>query len=421
MSQLSDLGIVRRLCKRYVDDVNMAADELPVGTRFADGRLFVDDGEVAGDMLTPGDKRTMEVIKSVGNSIHWSIQLEIDYPSNHNDGKMPSLDLKLYVRDIQGSQKIVHEFYAKDVSSKAVVNANSALSIQQKRTVLTQELLRVLLNCSVDVPWVDVARHASNMVQRMQFSGFARKFRHEIVVSALKAYDDIHRKVERGERPLYRPYDWNREERDKEKRAKVDSWYKRGGYESVIFVQSTPGSELKRKFQAEIDRVGLRIRVVEKAGRSVKSALQKSDPFQIAGCGRGACLICEKNGRGSCSKDGINYEISCVGCEEDNHGGKYHGESSKNGFTRGKKHLEEFDRRAESSVIWRHCRERHGGEIQDFKMNITGNYRNDAMLRQISEAVRINDTPREQLINNRTEWNYVNFPRVLVDNEDVNL
>jgi hypothetical protein len=44
-------------------------------------------------------------------------------------------------------------------------------------------------------------------------------------------------------------------------------------------------------------------------------------------------------------------------------------------------------------------------------MNITGNYRNDAILRQISEAVRIDDTPREQLINNRTEWNYLNFPR----------
>ena len=51
-------------------------------------------------------------------------------------------------------------------------------------------------------------------------------------------------------------------------------------------------------------------------------------------------------------------------------------------------------------------------------MNITGNYRNDAMLRQISEAVRINNTPCENLINNRTEWNYVQFPRVLVDNGD---
>ena len=66
----------------------------------------------------------------------------------------------------------------------------------------------------------------------------------------------------------------------------------------------------------------------------------------------------------------------------------------------------------------RHCRERHSGEIQDFQMDITGIYKNDAMLRQISEAVRINNTPQEQLINNRTEWNYVQFPRVLVDNGD---
>ena len=253
----------------------------------------------------------------------------------------------------------------------------------------------------------------------MQFSGFAKKFRYEVVSSALKAYDEIHRKVDRGERPLYRPFESNREERDREKTDKGLSWYKRGGYESVIFVQSTPGSELKRKFQAEVDRCGLRIRIVEKAGRSVKSAVQRSDPLKAAACDRKICLVCETGGRGSCSKDGVNYEITCVGCEEADRGGIYHGESSKNGFTRGKKHLEDFDRRAESSVIWRHCRERHGGDIQDFNMNITGNYRNDAMLRQISEAVRIDGTPREQLINNRTEWNYLNFPRVLVDNGDV--
>ena len=110
------------------------------------------------------------------------------------------------------------------------------------------------------------------MVLRMQFSGFAKTFRYEVVSSALKAYDEILRKVGRGERPLYRPFEWNREERDREKADKALSWYKQGGYESVIFVQSTPGSELNRKFQVEIDRRGLRIRVVEKAGCSVKSA-----------------------------------------------------------------------------------------------------------------------------------------------------
>eukprot|EP00794_Sanderia_malayensis_P004007 gene4007-4556_t len=70
---------------------------------------------IESDLLVPGDRGTMEVIKSIGNSIHPSIQLEIDCPSNHDDRKMPSLDLKLHVRDVGGAKKIVHEFYAKVV------------------------------------------------------------------------------------------------------------------------------------------------------------------------------------------------------------------------------------------------------------------------------------------------------------------
>ena len=418
ISRLSDLGIVARLCKRYVDDVNFATIELPVGTRYANGKLYVDEEAVEGDMLISGDKRTMEVVKSIGNGLHPSIQLEVDCPSNHEDGKMPILDLKVWVGKIDGETRIIHEFYAKEVSSKAVINARSALSWQQKRTVLTQEVLRVLLSCSSDIPWEQVARHASTMALRMQFSGYSKKFRHEVVDSAVKAYDDIRRKVTSGERPLYRPFEWEREERDQVKQNKVLNWYKKGGYESIIFVPSTPGSELQRRYQEEIDRHGLRIRTVEKAGRSLKSMLQRSNPFKKATCGRESCLICETGGRGSCSKDGINYDITCVGCEDEGQAKAYVGESSKNGFTRGKKHLQELDGKTTSSVMWRHCREYHGSDIQDFRMSVTGNYSNDAMLRQISEAVRINNIGQERLINNKTEWNFVTFPRVMVDSGD---
>ena len=54
--------------------------------------------------------------------------------------------------------------------------AESALSWRQKRTVLTQELLKVLLNCSAYVPWERVTVHANNMVLRMQYSGILRNF-----------------------------------------------------------------------------------------------------------------------------------------------------------------------------------------------------------------------------------------------------
>ena len=409
------LGLEETLCKRYVDDVNHALRELPLGTRYIHGVLSVVEAEVEEDRKISGDKRTMEMVKQIGNEIHPSIQLEIDYPSNYEDNKMPILDLKAWVETKDGSTRIVHQHYAKDVSSNAVVHAKSALAWSAKRSILTQEVLRVLLNCSPDLRWEERAQHASVMVLRMQYSGYTRKFRAEVVESALKAYDIILTQVREGVRPLYRPYEWNREERDREKREKRLGWYKKGGYDSVIFVPSSPGSELQRRYQQEIDHQGIRIRAVECAGRTLKGALQRSNPFRGASCSRESCFVCDSGGRGSCEKEGVRYQIECLGCDEEEKKSIYVGETSRNTYTRGLEHLSELNGRVPQSVLWRHCSEKHGGNMVDFRMGVTGQYRNDAMMRQIAEAVRINGSDDGELINNKSEWNYLTFPRVRVD------
>ena len=46
---------------------------------------------------------------------------------------------------------IMHEYYYKDVATKAVVDARSAMPWIDKRTVITQEILRILLRCSPDL------------------------------------------------------------------------------------------------------------------------------------------------------------------------------------------------------------------------------------------------------------------------------
>ena len=43
-----------------------------------------------------------------------------------------------------------------------------------------------------------------------------------------------------------------------------------------------------------------------------------------------------------------------------------------------------------------------------FEMNVTGSYSNDAMLRQISEGVRIDQVQEDSLMNSKNEWNYFN-------------
>ena len=118
---------------------------------------------------------------------------------------------------------VLDEFYSKDVASKCVINARSALPWSCKRTVLTQEILRIFLNCSRELPWETVVSHVNHM---------------------------------------YRPRDWRQLERAKERWGKRGTWYRKGGFDTVIFVPATPGSQLKNRYMREIKEAGLKIKVV---------------------------------------------------------------------------------------------------------------------------------------------------------------
>ena len=199
-----------------------------------------------------------------------------------------------------------------------------------------------------------------------------------------------------------------------QKEKKRREWYKQGGFDSVLFVPSTPNGKLKRMYQTEISKSGLRIKVVEKTGRTLKSQLQASNPFrQQEGCGRPSCFICSTTKKGNCNTESITYKIECEGetCMKN----KYKGESSGNGYNRGKKHMSDLSgRNARNSPLWRHCLEEHDGELQSFQMSVTGTYKNDAMLRQITEAVQIENTATGTLMNDRAEWNMTRVPRVTI-------
>ena len=47
-------------------------------------------------------------------------------------------------------------------------------------------------------------------------------------------------------------------------------------------------------------------------------------------------------------------------------------------------------------------------------MSVTGTFKDDAMLRQITEAVQIENLDPEKLMNSRTEWNMTRVPRATI-------
>ena len=411
--RLDRINLLPKMHQRYVDDTNLTAIETEVGARYDGTQLQINENTAAEDEGVPPDERTMRVIQQVASYIHPSIRSTIDCPSRHADGKMPSLDVKMWIKEVNNQRKILYEHYEKEMTTKAVIHAKSALPIQTKRTVLTQEVLRILLHCSKYLEWNTVCTHINRFMKKMQFSGYSQPFRYTVVNSAINAMKIIREKESLGIRPMYRPKEWRRVEREKEKVEKRRTWYKSGGFDSVLFVPSTPESKLKNLYQREIMKSGFRVKVVETASASLKSRLQTSNPFKPRRCGRIDCFVCTTEGEGNCNPEGITYKIECLGeCDERD---DYKGESADNGYIRGKKQLNDLQRRdAKNSPLWRHCRDVHNSRMQQFKMSVTGTFKNDAMLRQITEAVQIENVDPERLMNTRAEWNMTRVPRATI-------
>jgi len=286
------------------------------------------------------------------------------------------------------------------------------LPIQVKRTILTQQVLRVLLNCSGDLLWEEKATHVNEMMRKVQFSGYNKKFRYEIVNSAMKAYNKIVEEDCKGLKPMYRPRNFQESERKEGKKRKKKSWYEKGGYKSVIFIPSTPQSILKKRYEEEIKKTDIQIKVIEQAGTPLKRILQRSNPFRKDRCDDNECFICKNGGKGNCRRANIKYSIRCKkdGCDN-----VYNGETSKNAYTRGKEHEMNYRSKADNSHMWKHCVIDHNGEEQIFNMEIDKTFRKDPLLRQITEAIAIEETEENNRMNSRAECRQNRVPRITIN------
>ena len=116
-------------------------------------------------------------------------------PSNYEDEKLPILDLKVWMGDVETElgtkRKIVHKHYVKSIANKYVIDQRSAMSMQSKRRILTQMCLRVFLNNSKHLSWEEKKETVEFFIRRMQASGYDQKFRYEILKSAINAYEKM--------------------------------------------------------------------------------------------------------------------------------------------------------------------------------------------------------------------------------------
>ena len=79
--------------------------------------------------------------------------------------------------------------------------------------------------------------------------------------------------------------------------------------------RQTNDSNYKKNVEKLVQKHKLRIRVVERAGQTVKQVLQRSDPFQKMKCEREDCFICRNDIPINCRERGVCYQLQCSICE----------------------------------------------------------------------------------------------------------
>ena len=92
----------------------------------------------------------MEIIVEVAQSIDGIIKFTYDIPENHTSGRLPVLDVDVNINKKE-ENRVDFQFFEKPTKNKRVILENSALPANQKRTILTQECLRRLLNTKIEL------------------------------------------------------------------------------------------------------------------------------------------------------------------------------------------------------------------------------------------------------------------------------
>ena len=152
LKKVEESDLVMKVYSRYVDDSNQVT--------------------MVPDDHTP--QTTIQKLLEIANSIEDGIVMEVDIVDNHDDLKLPILDMKCWV-DSEGFAQYMH--YEKPVSSKLVISERSAHA-NGCRSVHMNELDRRMSNTSQGPNWEErVAPALSDYMSRMKSAGYNENYR----------------------------------------------------------------------------------------------------------------------------------------------------------------------------------------------------------------------------------------------------
>ena len=94
MEKLRRLLVNQKMYAGYIDDRNIVVEVSSSGSRYnrEEDKIEIIHELVQSGKDEPGDKRTFEMVREVGNNLEEMIELMADFPSNYNRGMVTNRD-----------------------------------------------------------------------------------------------------------------------------------------------------------------------------------------------------------------------------------------------------------------------------------------------------------------------------------------
>ena len=402
------------LLRKYVDDVLLICENLPLGSRWMEGKI-THSAEAEQEDL--GQNRTVEqVTMTVMKDVADSQIAFLKFTGEHSEGetkKVPVLDSKLWYGKPEAKEKwfqmestnteevpgqdwsetedtILYSFYSKPMSNKLTMLRRSAVPESTKVSTMSSEILRRWKCTSEGVGAPDFRRITVEYIDSLTAMGYSLEWRKKVVSSTLKGYMRILAFAKQGHSDRNRfgastfkkrrfnrtigKQEWFRPHLEDEEIETVKVKGGRSGkakdqdkyIESILFVPHTPEGMLRSRLLKLEHNLGFenRYKYVEEQGRILSQMFVRKDPTPT-GCERDLCFPC-RDTPGKCMRQGGVYKITCLTCTDKV--SVYFGETARTLHDRGLEHPKALNRRSDETPLWEHHQIEHQGQEIAFKM-----------------------------------------------------
>ena len=358
----------------------------------------------------------------IANSIFDYIKFTVDCPSNHPSGWMPLLGSQVRVAE---DNTIDYLFFEKEIACKFVMMRDSAMSTRVKMNTLTQEVIRRLRNTRASLDWNEFkVPILTEFCKKMARSGYPQEYRSVVIKSGVIGFERQLAASQRGERPLFRPREWQKEERRKRKMIRKAAWYRPA--DVVGFFPPSPRGELvaniNKVLEEEGRRIGIKMKAIETGGLSLAKQLVRPDLKRGEPCGRPGCVLDRTSGGagGPHNIPSSLYRGGCRLCEAEGESAEYWGESGFSGSHRCDGHDGDVTARRESNAFAKHLalfHPDHQGDITNFDIQVKGLFQKP-LTRQKTEAIKIQSSQATRKMNSKAEHRQPALLRVTLIREN---